>query len=57
MVRSKVGGSKFAEVYNSIRQGVLGKGEEDRSNTTTHHKSRSCGETEDPEECVKEGEP
>jgi len=23
MVRSKVGGSKFAEVYNSIRQGVL----------------------------------
>ena len=24
MVRSKVGGSKFAEVYNSIRQGVLG---------------------------------
>ena len=24
MIRSKVGGSKFAEVYNSIRQGVLG---------------------------------
>ena len=24
MVRSKVGGSKFAEVYNGIRQGVLG---------------------------------
>ena len=24
MVRSKVGGNKFAEVYNRIRQGVLG---------------------------------
>ena len=24
MVRSKVGGTKFAEVYNGIRQGVLG---------------------------------
>ena len=24
MVRSKIGGSKFSEVYNRIRQGVLG---------------------------------
>ena len=24
IVRTKVGGSKFAEVYNDIRQGVLG---------------------------------
>ena len=37
MVRSKVGGTKFAEVYNSIRQGVLGVQRERKIARTLQH--------------------
>ena len=37
MVRSKVGGSKFAEVYNGIRQGVLGVQRERKIGRTLQH--------------------
>ena len=37
MVRSKVGGTKFAEVYNSIRQGVLGVQRERKIARTIQH--------------------
>ena len=37
MVRSKVGGSKFAEVYNSVRQGVLGMQRERKIGRTLQH--------------------
>ena len=56
MVRSKVGGGKFAGVYNGIRQDALGVQRERKiARTLQHHKSRSCGETEDSKKCVKEG--
>lgn len=37
MVRSKVGGGKFAEVYNNIRQSALGVQRERRIARTLQH--------------------
>jgi U3 small nucleolar RNA-associated protein 20 len=37
MVRSKIGGGKFAEVYNSIRQGVVSVQRERRISRTMQH--------------------
>jgi len=37
MVRSKVGGTKFAEVYNNIRQSVLGLQRERKTARTLRH--------------------
>ena len=37
MVRSKVGSVKFAEVYNSIRQGVLAVQRERKTTRTLQH--------------------
>lgn len=37
MVRSKVGGSKFAEVYNGIRQGILSVQRERKIARTLQH--------------------
>ena len=37
MIRSKVGGGKFAEVYSNIRQGVLNVQRERKTNRTLQH--------------------